>query len=165
MNGFSIQKLRTSPTAMKCINELLERVLNGETPRDILTGLTPQTTGHVGEALLRTFNLLGIHPTNSSLTVIAYRADLAQRRLEPISSISDRLTILNEGLINSGSTGGKIDAVWRDGQKICVCSSKIGMIQIKSLKDLEIMQMMTEFTEGGGYKENGKRVPRESVAA
>ena len=150
---------------MKCINELLERVLNGETPRDILTGLTPQTTGHVGEALLRTFNLLGIHPTNSSLTVIAYRADLAQRRLEPISSISDRLTILNEGLINSGSTGGKIDAVWRDGQKICVCSSKIGMIQIKSLKDLEIMPMMTEFTESGGYKENGKRVPRDSVVA
>ena len=150
---------------MKYIKELLERVLNGESARDILTGLTSQTTGHVGEALLRTFNLLGIHPTNSSLTVIAYHSNLAQRRLEPISSISGRLTILNEGLINSGSTGGKIDAVWRDGPKICVCSSKIGMINIKSLKDLEIMPMMTEFTESGGYKENGKQVQRESVVA
>jgi|694.fasta_scaffold37243_2 superfamily II DNA or RNA helicase len=150
---------------MKYIKELLERVINGETPRDILTGLTSQTTGHVGEALLRTFNLIGIHPTNDSLTVTAYRSNLEQRRLEPISSISDRLTMLNEGLINSGSTGGKIDAVWRDGPKFCVCSSKIGMINIKSLKDLEIMPMMTEFTESGGYKENGKRVPRDSVVA
>lgn len=150
---------------MKYIKELLQRVLNGESTGDILAGSSPQTTGHVGEALLRTFNILGIHPTNASLTVIPYHANLAQRRLEPISSISDRLTILNEGLINSGSTGGKIDAVWRDGPKICVCSSKIGMIHIKSLKELEITPMMTEFTESGGYKENGKRVPRDSVVA
>ena len=123
---------------MKYIKELLQRVLNGESTGDILAGSSPQTTGHVGEALLRTFNILGIHPTNASLMVIPYHANLAQRRLEPISSISDRLTILNEGLINSGSTGGKIDAVWRDGPKICVCSSKIGMIHIKSLKELTI---------------------------
>jgi superfamily II DNA or RNA helicase len=150
------------PMPMKYLHELLSRVLAGETPRMILDGLTPQNKGHTGEALLRILVLLGIHPTNTASFVIPYRSDVAARRLEPIRGISERLDILQTGLINAGGSN-KIDVCWRDGSMIAVCSSKIGMIQVKSIADLEIGAMLTEFTESGGQTEDGKQIPRESV--
>jgi len=147
---------------MKYLRELLSRVLDGETAFDILVGLTPQNKGHVGEALLRLLVLLGIHPTNTSSFVIPYQSIPTTRRLEAISGISERLDILNRGLINAGGSN-KIDVSWRDGSLIAVCSSKIGKIQVKSITDLEIGAMLTEFTESGGYKECGKPVLRESI--
>ena len=147
---------------MKYLRELLSRVLAGETAFDILIGLTPQNKGHVGEALLRLLVLLGIHPTNTSSFVIPYQSIPTTRRLEAISGISERLDILNTGLINAGGSN-KIDVSWRDGSTIVVCSCKIGMIQVKSIADLEIGAMLTEFTESGGYTECGKPVLRESI--
>ena len=147
---------------MKYLRELLTRVLSGETAFTILSGLTPQNKGHVGEALLRILVLLGIHPTNTSSFVIPYHSVPTTRRLEAISGISERLHILNTGLINAGGSN-KIDVTWRDGILIAVCSSKIGKIQVKSIADLEIGAMLTEFTESGGYTECGKPVLRESI--
>jgi superfamily II DNA or RNA helicase len=147
---------------MKYLRELLNRVLAGESAFNILVGLTPQNKGHVGEALLRLLILLGIHPTNTSSFVIPYQSVSTTRRLEAISGISERLDILNTGLINAGASG-KIDASWRDGSFLAVCSSKIGKIQVKSIADLEIVPMLAEFTEGGGYTECGKPVLRDSV--
>lgn len=152
----------STDSSMKYLHELLSRVLAGETPYTILDGLTPQNKGHTGEALLRILVLLGIHPTNTASFVIPYCSDVAARRLEPIRGISDRLNILQTGLINAGGSN-KIDVCWRDGSMIAVCSSKIGMIQVKSIADLEIGAMLTEFTECGGQTENGKQIPRESV--
>jgi len=146
---------------MKYLRELLTRVLAGETAFDILVGLTPQNKGHVGEALLRLLVLLGIHPTNSSF-VTPYQSIPATRRMEAISGISERLNILNTGRINAGGSN-KIDVAWRDGSLLAVCSSKIGKIQVKSIADLEIGAMLTEFTESGGYTECGKPVLRESI--
>ena len=145
---------------MKFLHELLRRVLSGENASTLLNGLTPQNKGHTGEALLRILVLLGIHPTNSF--VIPYHSFPTTRRLEAISGISERLDILNTGLINAGGSN-KIDVAWRDGSMIAVCSSKIGKIQVKSIADLEIVAMLTEFTESGGYTECGKPVLRESV--
>lgn len=147
---------------MKYLREILHRVLAGESAFDILSGLTPQNKGHTGEALLRTLVLLGIHPTNPSSFVIPYESVPITRRLEAISGISERLDILNTGLINAGGSN-KIDVSWRDGSLVAVCSSKIGKIQIKSIADLEIGAMLTEFTESGGYTEYGKPVLRESI--
>jgi superfamily II DNA or RNA helicase len=147
---------------MKYLRELLIRILAEETATDILASLTPQNKGHTGEALLRILVLLGIHPTNTSSFVIPYQSVPATRRLEAKSGISERLDILNTGLINSGGSN-KIDISWRDGSTIAVCSSKIGTIKIKSIYDLEIGAMLTEFTEGGGYTECGKPVLRDSV--
>ena len=147
---------------MKYLRELLSRVLAGETAFDILVGLTPQNKGHVGEALLRLLVLLGIHPTNTSSFVIPYQSIPTTRRLEAISGISERLDILNMGLINAGGSN-KIDVSWRDGSLVAVCSSKIGKIQVKAIADLEIGAMLTEFTESGGYTECGKPVLRESI--
>jgi superfamily II DNA or RNA helicase len=147
---------------MKYLRELLTRVLSGETASTILAGLTPQNKGHVGEALLRILVLLGIHPTNTASFVIPYHSIPATRRLEAISGSSERLNILNTGLINAGGSN-KIDVPWRDKHMIAVCSSKIGVSQVKSIADLEIGAMLTEFTEGGGYTEHGKPVHRASV--
>ncbi len=147
---------------MKYLRELLTRVLAGETAHTILLGLTPQNKGHTGEALLRILLLLGIHPTNTASFVIPYQSVPARRRLEAISSISERLDILNNGLINAGGAN-KIDACWRDGSIIAVCSSKIGKVHVKSIADLDILAMLTEFTESGGYMEGGIPVLRESV--
>ena len=149
---------------MKYLRELHTRVLAGETASDILVGLTPQDKGHVGEALLRILVLHGIHPTNTSSFVTPYKSVPTTRRLEAISGISERLDILNTGLINSGGSN-KIDVAWRDGSLVAVCSSKIGKIQVKSIADLEIGAMLTEFTESGGYTECGKPVSRESIVA
>ena len=63
---------------MKYLRELLTRVLSGETAFTILSGLTPQNKGHVGEALLRILVLLGIHPTNTSSFVIPYHSSHSQ---------------------------------------------------------------------------------------
>jgi len=156
-----IKSERGVSTPPKFIRELLTRVLDGETASDILAGLTPQNKGYVGEALLRVLVLLGIHPTNTSSFVIPYQSVPTTRRLEAISDISDRLYILNTGLIISGQN--KIDVSWRDGNLIAVCSCKIGKIRVKSIYDLEITAMLTEFTESGGYTECGKPVFRESI--
>jgi superfamily II DNA or RNA helicase len=147
---------------MKYLHELLNRVIAGESATDIFVGLTPQNKGHTGEALLIILVLLGIHPTDASSTVIPYQSIPATRRLEAITGISERVDILNNGMINAGGSN-KIDVAWRDGSMICVCSSKIGKIQIKSIADLEIGAMLTEFTESGGYTECGKTVLRESI--
>jgi Type III restriction enzyme, res subunit len=146
------------------MRELLTRILGGESAFDILDGLTPQTKGHFGEALLRLLLLLGIHPTNPASFVMPYQSVPTPRRLEAISGISERLDMLNKGLINAGASG-KFDAVWRDGSMIAVCSSKIGKVVVKSIADLEIVPMLAEFNEGGGYTECGKPVLRECVVA
>ena len=147
---------------MKYLRELLSRVLAGETASDILAGLTPQNKGHIGEALLRLLVLHGVHPTDASFSVTPYQSIPATRRLEAISGISERLDILNTGLINAGGSN-KIDVSWREGNMVAVCSSKIGKIQVKSIADLEICTMLTEFTESGGYTECGKPVLRECI--
>lgn len=147
---------------MKYLRELLEKVLSGKNASSILNGLTPQNKGHTGEALLRILVLHGIHPTNASAVVDPCHCTPLTRRVEAISSISERIDIINTGLINSGGSN-KIDVSWRDGNKIAVCSSKIGKIQVKSIKDLEIGAMLNEFTEAGGYTECGKPVLRESI--
>ena len=149
---------------MKYLNELLARILNGETAEKILNGLTPQNKGHVGEAMLRILILLGIHPTDSSATVIPYYNDPDTRRLECLSNFSRRLDILQNGLINAGGSN-KIDVCWRYDDTLYVCSSKIGKSEIESIADLEIPIMLSEFTESGGYKENGVPIPRSSVKA
>jgi superfamily II DNA or RNA helicase len=147
---------------MKFLREILIRVLNGETASSILTGLTPQNKGDVGEALFKILTLLGIHPTDPSSFITPYRSVTTTRRLEAISGISERLDILKTGLINAGASG-KIDVLWRDGSQIAVCSSKIGMIKVKAIADLEIVPRLAEFTESGGYTENGKPVLRASI--
>jgi superfamily II DNA or RNA helicase len=147
---------------MKYLWELFARVLSGENASSILSGLSPQVKGHTGEGLLRLLTLLGIHPTDPSSTVIPYTTVPSSRRLIPLASIADRLEILKNGLINSGGAN-KIDVCWADGTTRSVCSSKIGKIHIKSIADLEIGAMLTEFTESGGYTENGKSVSRESI--
>lgn len=147
---------------MKYLHELLTRVLSGESSSDILAGLTPSNKGHTGEALLRILVILGIHPTNTSSFVLPYQSVPTTRRLEAISGISDRLDILRTGRINAGGSN-KIDVAWRDGSMIAVCSSKIGANHVRSIADLEIGAMLTEFTEGGGYTECGKKVLRETV--
>ena len=147
---------------MKYLRELLKKVLSGENASSILNGLAPNNKGHTGEALLRILVLHGIHPTNASSSVIPYKSIPITRRLEAISGISERLDILNTGLINAGGSN-KIDVSWRDGNNIAVCSSKIGALQVKSIAHLEIGAMLTEFTESGGYTECGKPVMRESV--
>ena len=147
---------------MKYIKEILNRIISGESATQILSDLTPQVKGHIGEALLRLLVILGIHPTNTSSFVIPYQSIPTTRRLEAISGISERLDILNTGLINAGASG-KIDVSWRDGNLVAVCSSKIGKIHVKSIADLEIVPMLAEFTEGGGYTECGKPVLRDYV--
>jgi len=147
---------------MKYLHELLTRIISGENASSILMGLAPQDKGHVGEALLRILVLLGIHPTNPSSFVIPYQSIPTKRRLEAISGISERLDILNIGLTNSGGSN-KIDVTWRDGSTIVVCSCKIGMIEVRSIADLDIVPMLAEFTESGGYTECGKPVLRDSV--
>jgi hypothetical protein len=147
---------------MKYIHELLTRILSGENAGDILLGLTPQNKGHVGEAMLRLLVLLGIHPSNPSSSVIPYKCLPTTRRVEAISDMPERLRLINTGQINAGASG-KIDVAWRDGSTLVVCSSKIGKIQVKSIADLEIVPMLAEFTEGGGYTECGKPVLRDSV--
>ena len=159
--GHDLNLSHTKYPQMKYLREILSRILAGETPHMILDGLTAQNKGYAGEALLRILVLLGIHPTNTASFVIPYRSDVTARRLEPIRSMSERLDILQTGLIIAGSN--KIDVCWRDGSMIAVCSSKIGMIQVKSIADLEIGAMLTEFTESGGQTEDGKQIPRESV--
>jgi hypothetical protein len=147
---------------MKHLHELHARVLSGDDASDILAGLTPQNKGHVGEALLRLLLLHGIHPTDPSSFVTPYKSVSTTRRVEPISDILGRVDILKTGLINAGASG-KFDVVWRHGSTLAVCSSKIGMTEVKAIADLEIVPMLAEFTEGGGYTECGKKVIRESV--
>jgi superfamily II DNA or RNA helicase len=147
---------------MKYLHEILSRVFDGESASDILEGLNEQERGHTGEALLRILVLHHIHPTNTLSSVIPYQSYPIGRRIEAITGISESLNIITEGLINAGGSD-KIDVSWRDGDKRCVCTSKIGVKKIKSIKDLEIIPMIAEFTEAGGYTENGKPVARESV--
>lgn len=144
------------------LRELLPRILDGQTPDEILYGLTPMQKGHTGEAILRILVLLGIHPTNPSSSVIPCMVVPSTRRIEAITDFSTILDILENGRVNSGGSN-KIDVCWKDGESIVVCSSKIGMKEIKALDELEIPVMLTEFTESGGYTEEGKPVARESV--
>ena len=147
---------------MKFLHELLTRVLAGDCADVLLSGLTPQEKGHTGEALLRILTLLGIHPTDPSAFVIPYKVIPTSRRLEAIST-SEITHLLTHGLLNAGGSN-KIDACWQTTDaSFAVCSSKIGKLHIKSIADLEIGAMLTEFTESGGYTEQGKPVLRESV--
>ena len=148
---------------MKFIHELFARLMAGENADSLLSGLTPQEKGHTGEALLRTLTLLGIHPTDPSVFVTPYKVNPAMRRLEAIITPTEITNILEHGLLNAGGSN-KIDVCWQtaDGT-FAVCSSKIGKIRIGSIADLEIGAMLTEFTESGGYTEQGKPVPREAV--
>lgn len=149
---------------MEYLRELFTRVLAGDSVSTILQGLEPAKKGHVGEGLLRLLVLLGIHPTDPSSTVIPYQTDPDNRRIESIATFAERLDLLKSGKTNSGGSD-KIDVSWRHGANIYVCSSKIGKLQIKSIADLEIPIMLSEFTESGGLKEKGKLVPRDSVIA
>jgi hypothetical protein len=110
-------KAATIGSSMKFLRELLARILKGDTASTILTGLDPMNKGHTGEALLRLLVLFGIHPTNPSATVIPYHADPDSRRLEPILTLSERLAIVQHGLINAGGSN-KIDVCWGDGVTI-----------------------------------------------
>jgi len=148
---------------MKYLNELFARVVAGESATNILRDLDPQNKGYIGEALLRVLVLLGVHPIGASSSVIPYRYTFNPRRINSVSDLSERIDILKNGLINTGASSGKIDVVWRDGSKVCVCSSKIGKTKFKSIADLEISAMLTEFTEGGGVTESGNKIPREAV--
>ncbi len=147
---------------MKYLNELYTRIVNGGTASQIVEGLSPMEKGHVGEGLLRLLCLLGIHHSDPTRFVVPYDLDPTPRRIEQLSTLGQRLTILKNGLINSGGSN-KVDVCWREGSEVAVCSSKIGKLHIKSLSDLEIPVMLTEFTESGGYKENGAPVPRSSI--
>lgn len=154
-----------APIPMKLLYNLFARILSGESASIILDGLSCQKRGHVGEALLRILTLLGIHPTDPSKTVIPYRIVVKGRRLEALSTLTERVNQLRYGFINEGNKTGKMDVCWRDEEKIAVCSSKIGMKEVKAIKDLEIVPMLSEFTESGGYTEKGVRISRESVVA
>jgi len=149
---------------MKYLHEILERVLAGDSASTILSGLSPAVKGHTGEGLLRLLTLLGIHPTDPSSYVIPYVTIPTTRRLESLADPTMRLHILESGLTNSGGSN-KIDVCWRDKDKIIVCSSKIGKKEIHSIADLEIPIMLSEFSESGGYTEQGRPVPRSSVIA
>ena len=151
-------------SSMKFLRDLLARILNGESASDILTGLDPMNKGHTGEALLRLLVLFGIHSTDPSAIVVPYHADPDHRRLEPILTLSERLAIVQHGLINAGGSN-KIDVCWGDGTTRAVCSSKIGMKEIKSIADLQIVDMLVQFTNSGGYTEGGKSVSIASVMA
>ena len=154
----------SSTGSMKFLRELLARILKGDTASEILTGLDPMNKGHTGEALLRLLVLFGIHPTDPSATVVPYHADPDSRRLEPILTLSERLAIIQHGLINAGGSN-KIDVCWGDGATRAACSSKIGKLKIKSIADLEIVDMLIQFTKSGGYTEGGKPVSPTSVMA
>ena len=144
------------------MKELFTRiVINGESASSILSNIKDDADrGHKGEGILRLLILNGIHPSDPSLTVIPYSSDPKTRRIETMASISDRLNIIHRGKINSGGSD-KIDVLWREGDQIAVCSSKMG--KIKSIDDLEITDMLVQFTESGGYTEAGKKVIRSSI--
>ena len=147
---------------MSLLKDLFHLILHGKSATEILYGLSPQKKGHTGEAILRILVLLGIHPTDPSKVVIPYRVNVKGRRLEPFHTMTSRVTQLSRGLVNSGGAN-KIDVCWRDGDSIAVCSSKIGMVKVSAIADLEIVPMVAEFTESGGYTEGGKPVPRDTV--
>jgi hypothetical protein len=144
---------------MEYLHQLLSAILDEKSPADIFSKMTPAQKGHLGEAMLRILTLLGIHPTNPTSTVIPYKVIPASRRVEKITDIG---SVLLSGKINSGGSN-KIDVCWKDGDHLVVCSSKIGMEHITSLDELEILPMLTEFTESGGYTEDGIIIERESV--
>jgi superfamily II DNA or RNA helicase len=146
---------------MKYIREIAIRVLAGESGTSILAGLPPAEKGHTGEALMRTLVLFGIHHTDPAATVIPYRVVTTTRRIEPLG-FHERLEVFSTGLINAGGAN-KIDVAWRENNTVAVCSSKIGKGHIKSIADLEITDMLVQFTESGGYTEGGKRVDPSTV--
>ena len=143
------------------LRAIAERILGGESATAILTGLSPQKKGQHGEAILRVLVLLGIHPTDASYFVVPYQTYPSTSRIEAISGISERLAVLNTSHVAAG--GDKTDVSWRDGNIIAACSSKIGVVEVKSIADLEVLEMLSQFTEGKGYTESGKRVLRDSI--
>jgi hypothetical protein len=149
---------------MKFMKELAVRIIgNKESPSKILGEVVdPGVRGHIGEATLRLLTIHGIHPTDASSSVIPYISDTNMRRMISVGDIYERIDIINNGLINSGGAD-KIDVKWREGTQLAVCSSKIGMKNIKSIADLQVSQMLTEITESGGYTENGVSVCRSSI--
>lgn len=148
---------------MKFLREILTRVLTGDSANGVLCDLPPAMKGHMGEALLRILVLLGIHHTDPAATVTPYKVIPATRRVEPLS-FHERCAILAGGLINAGGSN-KIDVCWREADTLAVCSSKIGKLLVKSIADLEILPMLAEFTESGGYTESGVPIKRSSVKA
>ena len=151
-------------SSIKFLRDLLARILNGESASDILTGLDPMNKGHTGEALLRLLTLFGIHPTDPSAIVVPYRFIVGGRRLEAISSFQDRLNEVNSSII-SGKKTGSIDVCWSHNNLYAVCSSKAGMIKVTAIGDLEIIDMLSQFTESGGLTDGGKAISRESAIA
>jgi hypothetical protein len=78
------------------------------------------------------------------------------KRVESI----DAKELLTKG-VNAGGSN-KIDAAWKKENYTYVCSSKIGKNEIKNLPELEILPMLTEFTEST-YTDNGVKVDRSNI--
>lgn len=77
-------------------------------------------------------------------------------------SPTDIEDIVSSGLINSGGSD-KIDVAWEQHGKIYACSSKFGKNRIKSVSELQISDMLTDFTHGGGYILDGKKIEPNNV--
>lgn len=145
----------------RTLSELLIQILSGESITSILSGLTETNRGHVGEAILRLVVMFGIDPNDPTQTVSPLITNPSTKRLSYITS-TDIESVISSGLTNSGGSD-KIDGSWEQNGKIFVCSSKFGKKTIKSVADLQISDMLTDFTHGGGYTLNGKKVDPSNV--
>jgi superfamily II DNA or RNA helicase len=147
---------------IKTMNELFDRITSRETVESMLTGLKPAERGHIGEGLLRLLTLLGIHPTDALQSVIPYTTELDERRFVSNAELTDRLNIIKYGKVNAGASG-KTDVAWREKDVIATCTSKFGCGEIKAIDKLEVDKMLVQFTESGGYTENGHPVLRKNI--
>lgn len=151
----------TTPKYSRTLSQLLLRIANGESVNEIINGLTNSQTGHIGEAILRIIVMCGIDPTDPTQTVSPLRTNPSTKRLK-LMSPSDIQQCLSLGLTNSGGSD-KIDVAWKKTNKIYSCSSKFGKKKIKSVSELDIADMLTEFTHADGYKLDGVKIKPENV--
>lgn len=151
---------------VKKLSELFRIIVLEKNATEIFREIeTPMECGHIGEAIFRLLLICGINPLNNESFVTPYRTEPIYRTIEPIETISARMNIIKGGLVNSGGAN-KIDACWKDEDKIYVCSSKIGMKEISSIEDLQITQMITEFAadeNSNGLTEKGKKILQKSI--
>jgi len=144
------------PHYPRTLSNLLKQLLSGKSVSSILTGLTETNRGHVGEAILRLMVMFGIDPNNPVQKVSPLITNPSTKRLS-LMSPTEIESIISSGLTNSGGSD-KIDVAWEQTGKIYACSSKFGKKTIKSVSDLQISDMLTDFTHGGGYTLDGKKI-------
>lgn len=145
---------------MKTLLDIVIRIKRGDSASKILSNLSPSEKGHVGEAIFRVLLTFGINPFNSSIPVFNYTINVNTRSL--VKQTNNLNSILRDK-IHVGSSTGKIDCAWSDGSYTYMLSSKIGIFEVKNVKELEIGAMLLCLHEAGGYTIDGNKIRRDSV--